>query len=280
MILAEGSDIHLEFGQYDIRNTGKADVLILSGDITVVRGWHDDIGKPLHKWSEHSHVYRKFFEQASKEFPIILYVMGNHEHYRSEFSETAFHLKGCLAAYPNVHLLNKETYSFSKEFLFFGATFWTDMNKCDPDTVKIVKYGMNDFQIVRNGKETIAPYSTKMFSPIDAAGEFWETVDKLEKVYDQFQSTEKFIVLAHHAPSYRSIHNKYRTPQDHDMNFGYCANLDEWIENHPKIKLWTHGHVHLPFDYTIGETRVVCNPRGYIRHEPAAFNFDLKYIEL
>ena len=35
----------------------------------------------------------------------------------------------------------------------------------------------------------------------------------------------------------------------------------------PQIKLWTHGHTHHAFDYVIGETRVVCNPRGYEGYE-------------
>ena len=27
--------------------------------------------------------------------------------------------------------------------------------------------------------------------------------------------------------------------------------------------LWIHGHTHESFDYEIGKTRVICNPRGY-----------------
>jgi hypothetical protein len=64
------------------------------------------------------------------------------------------------------------------------------------------------------------------------------------------------------------------------MNGGYSSDLDEFIENHPEIKLWTHGHTHHPFDYVIGETRIVCNPRGYINHEPAASNFKLLTVEI
>jgi len=26
--------------------------------------------------------------------------------------------------------------------------------------------------------------------------------------------------------------------------------------------LWVHGHVHDSFDYRVGRTRVLCNPRG------------------
>ena len=33
------------------------------------------------------------------------------------------------------------------------------------------------------------------------------------------------------------------------------------IEMQPR--LWVHGHTHEIFDYYIGTTRVLCNPRGY-----------------
>lgn len=28
-------------------------------------------------------------------------------------------------------------------------------------------------------------------------------------------------------------------------------------------QLWIHGHVHGSFSYSVGSTRVACNPRGY-----------------
>jgi hypothetical protein len=64
------------------------------------------------------------------------------------------------------------------------------------------------------------------------------------------------------------------------MNGGYSSSLDFFIESHPQIKLWTHGHTHETFDYVVGETRVVCNPRGYIGYEDRADNFKLKTFEV
>ena len=69
------------------------------------------------------------------------------------------------------------------------------------------------------------------------------------------------MVLGHHAPSHKSIHPKY---QNQDvMNHAFVNRLDEYIIDHPQIKLWVHGHVHDCWDYMIGDTRIVCNPRGY-----------------
>ena len=56
--------------------------------------------------------------------------------------------------------------------------------------------------------------------------------------------------------------------------------LSEFILDHPEIKLWTHGHTHEDFDYMIGSTRIICNPRGYINYESRADYFKLKAIEV
>ena len=64
------------------------------------------------------------------------------------------------------------------------------------------------------------------------------------------------------------------------MNGGYSSSLDEFIMDHPQIKLWTHGHTHEPFDYMVGETRIVCNPRGYIGYEQRANDFKLLTVEV
>ena len=64
------------------------------------------------------------------------------------------------------------------------------------------------------------------------------------------------------------------------MNGAYSSELDEYIMDHPQIKLWTHGHTHEDFDYMIGSTRIVCNPRGYIGYERRADRFELKLVEV
>jgi Icc-related predicted phosphoesterase len=92
------------------------------------------------------------------------------------------------------------------------------------------------------------------------------------------ENPNKYVVVGHHAPSKASTHPRYKT--EVVMNGAYSSRLDQFILDNPQIKLWTHGHTHEEFDYTIGSTRVVCNPRGYINHEDRADNFKLKYVEI
>jgi hypothetical protein len=62
------------------------------------------------------------------------------------------------------------------------------------------------------------------------------------------------------------------------MNGAYSSDLSEFILDHPQIKMWTHGHMHDTFDYLVGSTRVVCNPRGYVKYEQRADEFNPNII--
>jgi predicted phosphodiesterase len=42
--------------------------------------------------------------------------------------------------------------------------------------------------------------------------------------------------------------------------------LDELVAR-SGAALWIHGHTHVSQDYRIGNTRVICNPRGYAGYE-------------
>lgn len=82
------------------------------------------------------------------------------------------------------------------------------------------------------------------------------------------------IVVTHHSPSMRSCSSKYRYSH---MNKFFHNKLDELIED-LQPKLWVHGHTHDRHDYKIGQTRVICHPRGY----PGENNKDYKpkYVEV
>jgi hypothetical protein len=91
-------------------------------------------------------------------------------------------------------------------------------------------------------------------------------------------NNEKFVIVGHHAPSKLSTKPQYE--KDVILNGAYSSDLSEFMLDHPQIKLWTHGHTHHEFEYVIGETKVICNPRGYIGYEANATNFKLKYWEV
>jgi len=271
------SDIHLEFGDLQLENRDDVDVLILSGDICVAK----EVGLPdpngLMEGSRGQRV-RDFFRRVSRDFPETVFVMGNHEHYHGDFAKTQSRLQEMLISegLDNVHLLEKSTWEY-KDYLFIGGTLWTDFNKNDALTLYHAKSMMNDFRGVKNSHA-----SFYKFIPEHALEDHMRMKNYIATVIDNRRAggerSDRVIVVGHHSPSDLSVHPKYA--HDNLMNGCYRSNLEEFILDRPEIRLWTHGHTHEDFDYEIGATRVVCNPRGYVGYEARADTWKPKLIEL
>lgn len=264
------SDIHLEFGDLNLQNKDNVDVLILSGDICVAR----DISRP-----DKSNRIIDFFKRCSFQFPHVIYVMGNHEHYHGDFAKSYGHIKSMLESnmLSNIYLLEKETKEIDG-YYFIGGTLWTDCNNSDPRTLFHLEQCMNDFRVVKNSMDT----RVWKFLPRHTVEDHRRMKEYLLAVLDNLKAQgnhdARVVVVGHHLPSSLSTHPRYQ--HDTLMNGGYRSDLDELILDHPEIKLWTHGHTHEEFDYMIGTTRIVCNPRGYINYEQRADHWQPKMVEL
>lgn len=283
MKIALASDLHLEFGPISLENDG-ADVLILSGDIIVANDLKERDVYNIKGYADRSNKFHTFFEECSARFPHVIYVMGNHEHYHGDFAKSHGILRDNLGHLRNLHILERE-YVTIDDVTFIGGTLWTDMNNGDALTLYHMRTMMNDFRIVQNSnrvvnfKDEAGKFHTRpaKFCAEDAFEEHVKMKEYIRHVIEG-QFDEKFVVVGHHAPSKQSTKPRYK--EDVIMNGGYSSDLSEFILDHPQIKLWTHGHTHDKFDYMIGSTRVVCNPRGYIGYEDSADRFELEYIEV
>lgn len=295
MKIAVCSDVHLEFGPLTLENPGDVEVLILSGDILVERDLdmydrrQDELGYARYR----SQMFHTFFQECSEAFPHVLYVAGNHEHYHGDFKFTTSELKRKLAYLKNVHVLDKEVFKLG-DYTFVGSTLWTNMNNEDPLTLYHMKDYMNDFRIIQNSHNEVSyktfevteegrqipTFKTRpaKFTPEDAVEENKKCFEYIKFMVSEAKEGEKVIVVGHHTPSHQSCHPRYK--DDQIMNGGYHNNYEDYIIDHPQIVLWTHGHTHERYDYMIGNTRVVCNPRGYIGHEQISVDFELKVVEV
>jgi len=308
MKIAVCSDVHLEFGQLELKNPGDVDVLILSGDICVAADLMHFDAHGIVDFGKSSR-YHTFFQTCAAEFPHVIYIAGNHEHYHGDFKFTINKLKEYFAYIPNLRILDREIFELN-DTVFVGGTLWTDMNKEDPLTLHAMTRMMNDFRCVDNSNRMVTykvpvydddesdvghetrlydpekPRQVKMkfkqriarFSPEDAVEDHKKMLGYIKHVYSEMPPWKQMVVVGHHTPSHFSCHPRYK--DDQIMNGGYHSDLSEFILDRPGIKLWTHGHTHEVFDYTIGDTRVVCNPRGYIGYEEMADTFKLKVVEL
>jgi predicted phosphodiesterase len=265
------SDLHLEFSDITINNDQHCDVLILGGDILPAQPFHDyrppDISNDQFNKAAR---YRNFLQRCSDTFSSVIYVAGNHEFYHSKWIAGIDYLREECARYPNIYFLEDDT-RIINGITFVGGTLWTNMNKGDPVTLSYISRCLNDYHVIRHDGLDY----TKL-RPIHTVQRHKKTLDYIKKVVDS-DTTKTYVVVGHHAPSFASIHEKYLA--DSSMNGAYASDLSEFILDHPQIKIWTHGHTHHPFDYMIGNTRIVCNPRGYAPNEETGWDIN-KVIEI
>jgi len=254
------SDLHLEFS--DLKLTG-GELLILAGDILIA-----DVFRPIRtdKMAEKlRYRFNRFYNTECSKYDRVLCILGNHEHYHGVYDHSADLIRQNLP--KNAQLLDDDTVVIG-DVTIFGGTLWTDMNDGDYYTLMTVGNGMNDFRIV---DKIDASGNLRTFRPRDAMESHKVTLEKLSKAYDE-HATERFVVVTHHAPTPLSVDPRYKG--SHRENGGYFSNLGEFILSRPKISTWVHGHMHLPVDYTVGNCRVISNPRGYHPHEETSLSFD------
>jgi len=255
MRIAIASDLHLEFGPITFHNSG-AEVLILAGDILVADQFNPDASK--------------FINDVCSKFAHVIYVMGNHEHYRGNFTKTLYTIRHDYSHLANLHVLDKEAIEING-VNFVGATLWTDLFNLLPSAI-LACARMRDFSIIRipdgKGGETRFDVST-MLDDHAAAKTAIERLTRATAVPN--------VVVTHHGVSELSCDLKFTGDS---INGAFYSILDDWVKSLPNVRLLVSGHTHHVYRYYIGDTLVCCNPRGYIGHEPCANNFKLRYIEL
>ena len=228
------SDAHTELAPYS-PTTVDTDLVVLAGDIgKAVRGV---------KW-------------ASRWFPEVpvVYIPGNHEYYGGALPRVTEKMKAAAEG-TNVAVLDRDAWR-GAGVRVLGATLWTDFAlfgvasvfaSADPALA-----GLNDFRRIRT-----SPRYSKL-RPIDTQREHRASLAWLRARLAE-PSDAPTIVVTHHAPSLRSIDPALA---EDDLAPAYASPLDDLVE-HSGAALWLHGHTHHACDYCIGQTRVVCNPRGY-----------------
>lgn len=243
------SDVHNEFTPLHLTKPHQgADMLVLAGDI--------DVGTRALDW----------INAAGLGMPVI-YIPGNHEFYGKKIFKTM----GSLVTEADgtaIHCLNDSRLEW-RGVRFLCATLWTDFDLYEPTisrarAMDAAGYGMMDYRRIVWDVENDRPGAGyHRFQPRNAlelhqrARKFLE--DRLREPF-----AGKTVVVTHMAPSMRSIPEQFA---ESTLNPAYASHLDALIIA-TKPALWIHGHTHTSFDYMIGETRVVCNPRGYVPDEP------------
>ncbi len=249
------SDLHLEFATFRPPSPDLYDLIVLAGDIAV--------GVPAVHWA------RRKSTLAGK--PVVL-VPGNHEFYNSERTRMLTRLREAAAG-TNVHLLDRDEVTLLG-IRFLGATLWTDFELDVAHGTDVARakrdatIGLNDFAGAIRERLPDQP-GQRRFTPEDAAREHqlsraWLQQKLLEAVGPDVVAT---VVVTHHAPSPLSMDSMY---EGSDLNPCYYSDLPAVFFQ--SAALWIHGHTHSSSDYQHHRTRVIANPRGYVRWNGAIEN--------
>lgn len=226
------SDLHQDFGKFDVPVPATAGVAIVAGDVQ-----NDDL-----------------LVRLGGVLPTV-FVPGNHEFYGHCYAERLDKLRALPA--EQFYVMHNDSVVMGG-VRFVGAVLWTDYNRRDPLAMSLAQYRMNDHRKIKWSKQ---PW--RRFRPEEAASLHDDSVRAIEVVLSSPHDGPT-VVVTHHAPSEKSVAEKYRGDT---LNYAYFSNLDWLIEKY-QPDLWVHGHVHSSFDYQIGKTRVLCNPHGYPGENP------------
>ena len=232
------SDLHLKSGKVSIKllNITKDDVVVIAGDV-----------------SEKAYG-RNFIEKIAKLAHSVIYVLGNHEFYMGEIQSVIDYWHKVADGIDNLYVLENQTVVIDG-VRFIGATLWTSMDDGDWFTTRAATQVMADYKyIYKLNSDGIKVRITTD----DTIKKHDESVE-----YISFMLSTPFkgktVVVTHHSPSFNVLDPRYNASA---LNGAFHSNLNHIIGEYAP-ELWIHGHTHDFHDLLLGETRVVCNPRGY-----------------
>lgn len=239
------SDLHIEFYQFEPTYDGE-DILILAGDISS-------------KSYINILIFIKNYLSLSVDTKVIL-VLGNHDY----FGGTLSYIDNC---YRNLNI--DRCYFLQNNSIvingirFFGSTMWTNILDAKPSIVKECVRYISDYKYIRDISPELIHNTHK------------QALRVLEEVINT--SKEPIIIITHHLPTYESIHFLY---ENSSINHSFASTDMEHIFDTTRVKipLWIHGHTHTSVDYIHNKTRVICNPRGYIKDFRGFIKQENKYF--
>ena len=233
------SDLHLDLGNTSIISKTASDIIVFAGNISNGFKLESEFAKKIAK----SHKKK------------VIIVNGNSSFHNNSLYEVQ--KKWRNANIPNVKYLDHTTGFIADGINFLGGTLWIDYtNKTDCWT--FTSENKEDF-------DSIKVSNTSLLTPNISTHQHLLLLDHIKH---NLSNDHKNVIVTHHSPTYKSAQAGYIGKEG---SCHYANDIDDFIEQ-SNIDLWIHGHASYSYDYEIGGTRVVCNPRGNKKNKKNGIN--------
>lgn len=247
MLLHVFSDLHVRThrGPIPVRPVADADVIVCAGDVG------EGLGSSL-----------RWLRTRFPDHPIV-FVAGNHEHYREYYPEGVDVGRRAAADLDIAFLENDVAIVAGIEFV--GTSLWTDYRASGShrqvETMLAAQRGLLDHSLIRSSANV-----TGRFTPEEALAAHGQARTFLERSLAEPPSLPR-VVITHHCPDLGGIHPRFAGDP---LNAAFVSDLGDLVAG-SKASCWIHGHVHHSRSDEIAGIPVVCNPGGYPGEN---FNFD------
>jgi len=229
------SDVHLEF----LKKSSFPNITPHAANLALL----GDIGKPF------LDTYKDFLEVQSKAFKNVFVLMGNHEYYNSSKTVEVILAKArdVCSLFPNVHLLERDTYDITDNTRILGCTLWSMINaysaKC-----------MNDFEKIKIKNNTA---KMALDRPTYVSWHIRDVAWLNSEISKAKTEGKKVVVLTHHGAllemSGQYVGSAISSAFVSDLRHLFCD----------PVIAFASGHVHSNVDVYLNNIRSVSNALGY-----------------
>lgn len=210
------------------------DVLVIAGDLAVGEG----IAGALDRFCRR-------YEEAK-----VLYVHGNHEYYGSDRAAVQAISREACRRNSNLRWLDGPDIVTVRGQRFVGAPMWFR----HPGKAEVLKMLMSDFHRIRDFEGWVYAENSRALSFFDS------------------ELRNGDVVITHYLPIAACIHEKWRGDP---LNPYFLCDVEPLVRAR-RPRAWIHGHTHESVDLTLthvrddgehAQTKILCNPFGYLGHE-------------
>lgn len=185
----------------------------------------------------------------------IVAVAGNHEFYRTTYSEELDAARE-YARMLGIHLLENQTVTFGR-LRVIGATLWTDYSLFGESlrvpAMRLASETMRDHSRIKWER-----YPWKRFRPQEARALHLRSRAYIESEFAKPHDGPT-LVLTHHPAIVEALAPQLRGRM---IAAAYASDLSSMIDRY-QPEYWISGHTHYPIDHHRGRTRLISNPCGY-----------------